>query len=1125
MKNLIISFRYILAVFVQVISFFAFTQKQLLKFEQLGTNEGLSQSNVICILQDSRGFMWFGTRDGLNKYDGYEFTVYKNDPADSSSLNNNFINAIAESKNGDLWIATRGGGLCLYSREKDRFTTFKIDSKTTSLTSSKYTTSILEDNEGKIWAGTEAGLNVFDPVKKTFIRYVHKANDKSSISDNYIRNIFEDTQHNLWIGTFNGGLNLFNRKTKTFTQYQHDGKNSKTISSNNVYTIFEDSKRRLWIGTIGGGLNLFNKETSEFYHYEHDDKNGLSSSSVFAISEDDKHNLWIGTENGGLNIFNPEAGTFNIYRNDDIDKSSISNNSIYSIYKDAKNNMWLGTFSGGINLVNRDAGKFNHYKHMLSDNSLSSNNVLCIYEDSKKNIWIGTDGGGLNLFDPKTENFTHFRHEKNNKNSICGDYVLTVCEDSKGNLLVGTYGDGMTVINRSGNTYMHFKNDPENASSLSNNNVWKIFEDKDKNIWVGTYGGGLNLFNAANNSFTRYKYNEKNPASISNNNLYDIFEDSQGKIWISTNGGGLNLFDKKTNNFLSFLHDDNKNSIASNTITSICEDRRKNLWIGTVAGLSFLDRKTNKFTTYTTSNGLSNNVIAGIIEDEKGNIWISTNKGISVYDPSKKIFKNFDVSDGLQSNEFKMQAYCKSSAGALYFGGNNGFNQFYPDSIKLVDYDPPLLITSFKIFNKEVPIALNEEDESPLTKSITETKMIRLSYKDSDFSFQFASLNYTSSEKKQYAYMLEGFDDTWNEVGTNRTATYTNLNPGKYIFKVKGLNNQGKWSPNILSLKVIIVPPFWLTWWFKMLLIIAIIGGILGFYFFRVKIVQVQKRALETRVKMQTAQLLHLNDEEHRARIEAEKAHAESDKARENADRANKELERKNKELEQFAYVASHDLQEPLRTSSSYVKLLQRQYQGKLDDKANKYFNYIVDSSDRMKILIKDLLDFSRIGIKGEFEKVDCNKILKDVLADLEVAISDCSAEIRSENLPVVNGYPTELKQLFQNLIINAIKFRNKNVCPKISISALKIDNYWQFAISDNGIGIDKQHYDKIFIIFQRLHNRTEYKGSGIGLSHCKKIVELHHGKIWVKSTLGEGSTFYFTLAADDYVTDRNHLL
>jgi signal transduction histidine kinase/ligand-binding sensor domain-containing protein len=1121
MKNLSImgGTRYLLLVLLQSLCFFGFAQQQNLHFDNITTNEGLSQSNVTCIQQDDRGFMWFGTRDGLNKYDGYRFTVYKHEAHTKNSISNNYITAIKKSTNGYLWIGTWGGGLNKYDHKKNQFTAFKHNPKNSNSISSDIIDALLEDSEGNLWIGSQdAGLDMYDPKKNTFTHYTYNSNNDNSLGDEFVKYIFEDSKRNLWVATGNGGLNLLNRKNKTFTRFQHNPKVSTSISSNDIYTLFEDSKNRLWIGTNGSGMDLFNRETGEFKHFKHDINNGnsLANDVVIVINEDDKNNLWIGTENGGLSIFNPSTRLFQTYQNNEFDAASLSNNSIYSIYKDTKGNFWIGTFNAGVNLVSPDKGRFVHYKHMAFKNSLSHNNVLCIYEDSKKNIWIGTDGGGLNMFDRKTGIFSSYRHKANDKNSICGNYVLSVCEDKQGNLWIGTWGDGITVYNRAKNTFKHFKNNPADASSLSSNNAWKIFKDDENDIWVGTYGGGLNLYNPANNTFRRFMHKANDKAGISGSNVQSINQHSGGKLLISLEAKGLNLFDKKTETFTHFFHNDNKNSISSNRVCNILEDSNKNLWIATVAGLSFLDAKTNLFKTYTTADGLPNNVIFGILEDEKKNLWISTSKGISRYNPVTKEFKNFGIADGLQGNEFKEHAFCRSSTGAMYFGGNNGFNQFFPDSIKPIAFEPPLVITNFQVFNKEVQIATGNDDPSPLKKDISETHKIKLPYKSSVFSFEFASLNYTSKEKKQYAYMLEGFDKNWIEAGTNRIATYTNLDPNKYTFKVKGLNNEGDWSSNITTLQLTITPPFWLTWWFKLIIFLTVTGGIVGVYYYRMNIIQAQKRVLEDRVKMQTSQLVHLNDEEHRARLEAEKAHADSDKARERADRFNIELERKNKELEQFAYVASHDLQEPLRTSSSYIQLIQKQYKGQLDDKADKYFNYIVDSSDRMKTLIKDLLDFSRIGIKGEFVKVDCNKIMQDVLADLTIAISDCSAKIKFENLPVINGYPTEIKQLFQNLIINAIKFRRKDVSPEVNISAIKINNYWQFAFTDNGIGIDKQHNEKIFIIFQRLHNRTEYKGSGIGLSHCKKIAELHHGKIWVKSVPGEGSTFYFTIRTDN---------
>ena len=1081
-------------------------QKKLLQFEHLGTGDGLSQNNVLCILQDSHGFMWFGTRDGLNKYDGYKFTVYKNEPLNPKSISSNFIKDIIETSDGDLWLAILGGGLSHFDRQKNQFTNFTHNDSSNSI-SNNFATSVTEDIQGNIWIGTEMGLNKYDRRSNKFKHFFPIAGDDHSLSDNYIRKIFQDSNHDLWIGTFDGGLNLYNKRSMNFTRFIHHENEKNSISCNNIYTLFEDSKKNLWVGTDGAGMDLFDRAGHSFRHFktEENNANGIAGNSVFAINEDEENNLLIGTENGGLGTFDVGSGTFHTYRKDAINNESIGGNSIYSIYKDTKKNIWLGTFNAGVDLVNRDKNKFAHIKQMLVKNSLSSNYVLCIYEDAKKNIWIGTDGGGLNLFNPLTGNFTHYRHQKNNKNSICGDYVLSVCQDKVGNIWIGTWGAGITVYNPASNSFRHFKNDPNDPLSLSSNNAWKIFEDHDKNIWIGTYNGGVDLLNADKKTFTHYMHQPNNEHSIGNNKVFSIFEDSENKLWVGTDAGGLNLFNKDSKTFTRYLHKEGVNSIANNSVSNLCEDHNKNLWIGTSSGLSMLDKATNRFTTYTEADGLPHNVIMGILEDDRGHLWISTLKGISEFDPTKKLFTNYNMSDGVQGNEFKIQAFCKSSSGMMYFGGNNGLNQFFPDEIKSLAFEPPLVITNFQVFNKEVNVAKDEKDPSPLKKSLTETKSISLPYSDAVFSLEFASLNYTSAEKKKYAYMLVGFDKNWNDAGTARVATYTNLDPGAYTFKVKGLNNEGKWSANMISLEIIIMPPFWLTWWFKLLVAMAILSAIVGFYKYRVYAIQTQKRKLQRKVHKQTLQLLLSSKEEQEAREEAEKSRHETELLYD-------QLKLKNKELEQFAYVASHDLQEPLRTTSSFVALIQKQYMGQIDEKADKYLTFIADASNRMKVLIKDLLDFSRIGTKGQAEILDSNAILNNVLKDLSVATQEARANIQYENLPAIHGYPTEIKLLFQNLLINAIKFRKQNTIPNINIDAHRQNGHWKFGFKDNGIGIAKENQDRIFDIFQRLHSRTEYDGSGIGLSHCKKIVELHHGKIWVESTPGQGSVFYFTI-------------
>lgn len=1062
-----------------------YTQRPRIQFEHLGTDKGLSQSNVLSILQDSRGFMWFGTNDGLNKYDGYKFTIYRNERRDHKSLTANFIKDLAQSHNGDVWIATYGGGISRFDRRQEDFINFHHDPKDQNSISRDDVNSILEDSEGKVWIGTTMGLDLYDPQSNKFTHFKHSEKDINTPSDDYITDIIEDSYHNIWIATSNG-LNMFNKVNKKFTRFLHIARDANTIISNEITVVFEDSRQRIWVGTARNGLDIYDRSKNVFDHYRHhpDIEYSLINDAVRSIAEDDAKRLWIGTENAGLSILEMETGLFYNYLNDEVDHSTLGSNSINIIHKDSKNNMWMGSFNAGVDLVNRDAVKFAHFKHMLQENSLSNNHVRSFFEDSKNNIWIGTDGSGVDLFNPETSVFRHFKNEKNNPNSIAGNNVLCITEDNKNNIWIGLWGKGISIYNYDKKSFRHFKHDPHNLNSLCNDNVWTILQDKDNNIWIGTYGGGLDMYDPVKDSFTHYQYERNKENGLRDNWINALYEDKQGNIWVSTSGGGINILNKNSKQFSYILNGDATNGFNALNAGCITEDMNGNLWISTSTGLCFLDMRSNKLSVFTKDDGLPSNVIHGIIEDKFGHIWVSTTQGISKYSTVTKKFIIYTVADGLQSNEFKEKAFLEARDGSLYFGGNNGFNRFFPENVKNILFDPPLVITNYQVFNKEVPISKDEKDPYALTQSITETKNITLPYSNSVFSFEFASLNYTTTEKKRYAYMLEGFDKTWNEVGTQRTATYTNLDPGKYIFKVKGLNNDGQWSQKITSIELTITPPFWMTWWFKVSAVLMFLGSIALVYGLRMNNIKNQKRLLELQVKKQTLQLVQ----------------------------ANKEMELKNRELEQFAYVASHDLQEPLRTTSSFVELLQQQYKGRLDEKADKYLMFIAQSSERMKTLIKDLLDYSRIGRKKDLQEVDCNQMLQEVIDDLGIAITEANAQINHDPLPVIHGYPTEIKQLFQNLIINAIKFRKKYTSPVIHITAEKTDDHWNFAVADNGIGIEEQHKDRIFVIFQRLHTRNEYPGSGIGLSHCKKIVELHKGKIWVDSKPGFGSTFHFTI-------------
>ncbi|MEO7766641.1 MAG: ATP-binding protein, partial [Ferruginibacter sp.] len=695
------------------------------------------------------------------------------------------------------------------------------------------------------------------------------------------------------------------------------------------------------------------------------------------------------------------------------------------------------------------------------------------------------------------------------KNSINSNYVISVIEVDDDHLGLGLLRGGFDIFDKRTGVFSHHLPEKDNPNSISSSTVTILYRNHDGKIWIGTWGEGLDLYDREKNTFTHYKNDPANKNSIVSNFVSCILEDSKKNLWIGS-GDGLERLNERTNQFIHFRHSDNdKKSLSQSAVQFIFEDHTNNLWFGTSAGLNLFNRKNETFTAFTEKDGLANNMIKSILEDRSGMLWLASNNGLTRFNPLTIECRNYTISDGLQGKEFKPSSCYRAADGKMYFGGNNGYNTFYPDSLMDNPFIPPVYITDFQVFNKKV---LPGGKNSPLNEEISEAKEITLSYSQSVFSFEFSALSYTLPGKNQYAYKLQGFDKEWIYAGNKRTATYTNLNPRDYVFMVKGTNNDGVWNEEGTAVKITITPPFWLTWWFIMGMFALIVSSVYGFYRMRMNGVQKQKILLEQKVNEQTILLVDLNEEERMARMEAEQARTESEMARHEAYQVNEQLQIKNNQLEQFAYVASHDLQEPLRTTASFVELLQQKYCGKIDEKADKYLVFISEATARMRILIDDLLDFAKIGTSGELKKTDCNVILKNLLADIMAAIQDSKADIQYTDLPVINGYPTEIKLLFQNLVINAMKFQKKGINPLIKISAHEKDGYWQFAVSDNGIGIEKQYSERIFDIFQRLHTRQEYTGSGIGLSHCKKIVELHRGKIWVESTPGNGSTFYFSL-------------
>jgi len=836
-----------------------------IKFDHISIEDGLSQSVVYCILQDWQGFMWFGTQNGLNLYDGYKFTVYKNEHGNKNSLSNNCIYCIYEDSARDLWIGTTYGGLNKYDREKDSFINYMHDENNIYSISQNNVRAISEDHAGNLWIGTSfGGLNKFIEDENKFIRYKKNQEDRSGIGSNSIHFIYKDKKNNLWIGTWGDGLKRFDYENDIFVSYKNDLVDN--IEGKRISSIVEDVSGDLWLAT-NDGLQMLDIKTTEFICYKHNESDPKSISDNFTsqIFVDSSGVFWIGTRDGGLNKFDKSSQQFISYRHDRSDGWSIRSNTIMSVFEDNSKIIWIGTYSEGINMFSKQRKKIHHYYTKPGDkNSLSSNKIYTFCEDRKGDLWIGTADSGLNKFDMKKGKFTHYQNDPSNDASLSSNIITSILEDRKGNLWIGTSGGGLNKFNVLDEKFYRYKSKQDNENSLSFDTVFCLAEDKNGIIWIGTAGGGLNKFDPENEKFTHYKCDHQNPSTLSAQRVRTLFIDSAGDLWIGLDLGGLNKFNEADETFTHYKTNPlDANSLSDNDVLSIFEDRSKRLWVGTArAGLNYFDRGKNVFINFREKDGLPNDTINGMLEDENGYLWISTEKGLSKFDPVKGNFRNYNSSDGLQSNEFNNWAYLELRNGEFLFGGINGFNIFDPLDINDNMNVPKVAITNFQIFNKKVPVAQNN---SPLKKSIITTDDLVLSYKESVFSFEFASLDFNVPAKNQYAYMMEGVDKDWNYVGNVRTANYAYIKPGEYIFRVKGSNNDGIWNEEGASVKLIITPPWYETIWFKGLSALSIAGGI-GFIFMqRIKKIKKEKTQQEEFTKK-----LIESQEDERKRIAAE---------------------------------------------------------------------------------------------------------------------------------------------------------------------------------------------------------------------------------------------------------------
>jgi len=1102
---------YMLMLFFLLAPSTTFSQAPVLKFKQISDQQGLSNGFISSICQDSRGFMWFGTLNGLNRYDGDSIKIYRNITKDPSSLSNNLIRNIYEDHAYSLWIGTQSG-LNLFNPYKNNFTIYRHIPGNDKSISSNTITNVYEDKKNNLWIGTAGGgLNLLNRETNVFYHFRHRKGDKNSISNDTVNCILEDAGNNLWVGT-NAGLNLFNRTSKTFTLIT----NPFGVGGNIIQYIQQDHAGNLWLGTYYDGVIVYNLKQKTFKHYKHDlkDLGSLSTDMIGflfgGLVIDREGRVWVGGLDQGLNLYDPKNDSFFHYRHESDDPETLSQKTACAMCEDKEGNLWIGTRRGGVSLFTPGANKFTTYQKEKFVNSISNNDVRTFCQDLNGNIWIGTDGGGLNLFNRKDHTFHLYKNDPFNPKSLSSDAVTDVMQDKDNNIWVSTWG-GLDLLDRKNGTFKRFTNKAGDSTSISSNWVVKTHVDRQGNFWVVTWDG-LNLFNPKTGRFKRVFKDATGKTGLSGSNYWTMNEDRAGNMWFGSVDGALNCYNAKIDRFTQYFN------YYSQDLGSIFTDSKGRLWIGKT-GLYLFDPAKKKFFIYTHKGGLDKELIKSISEDGEGNLWISSAVGLTKFNPDSYFLRKFKLNDGIQGKEFEYNASLMTTDGEMFFGGIHGFNTFYPADIKTNPYIPPVYITDFQVFNKS---AIPGRPGSPLNDDISLTKEIRLSYDQSYISFRFAALNYLQTENNQYAYKLEGVDKEWVFAGNTKKAAYTNLNPGTYFFHVKASNNDGVWNNRGTIIKIIIAPPYWATWWFRCLSFALIIIILYAFYRYTLRRIERQKATLEEQVKLRTAEVLQKVDELQSQSGYLQILNSELEKNKEQERSAREEAEKANQAKSVFLATMSHEIRTPMNGIIGMASLLRETEQ---TNEQKEYTDTIIISGENLVSVINDILDFSKI----ESGKMDIEKADFDLRQSIEEVMDLFSLQAEKQNIELIyhidfnlpckiTGDSLRLKQVLINLINNALKFTTQGeVFLKAGLfkepgndGGIEI----VFSIKDTGIGIPAEKLSSLFQAFSQVDSSTtrKYGGSGLGLVISERLVTLMGGKIWAESLFGEGTSFNFTI-------------